>query len=74
MADRYDFSLGIEEFVAAQPTAKWPLRLPIIRHIRAVLARRRVNRHYDFWYSYGAIPLYRDHDDAVIDAIWRGEK
>lgn len=65
---------NIEEFVSAQPTASWPLRLPIIRHVRAILARRRVYRYYEYWSAFGSTPFYRDHDEAVIDAIWRGEK
>lgn len=74
MGDRYDYQLSITEFVAAQPAASWPLRLPVIRHVRAFLAQWRINRHYEFWASYGCLPAYIDYDEAVVDAIWRGEK
>lgn len=66
--------IAVQMFVHSQPTPSWFLRLPIIRHVRALIARHKVERHYDFWYSHGSLPLYKDFDEAVIDAIWRGEK
>lgn len=47
--------------VEAYPTADWPWRLPVIRHVRALFAIRR-------------IPVEPDHEDAIRDAIWTGEK
>lgn len=66
--------IEIRKFVSSQPTASFWLRLPLIRHVRAAIEKRRMERHYAFWYAYGSLPLYKDFDEAVIDAIWRGEK
>lgn len=64
----------IAEFVAAQPSAWWGLRLPVVRHIRAALVTVRINRHYALWASFGMLALNADLDFAMRDAIWRGEK
>jgi hypothetical protein len=48
-------------------------RLPIIRHIRWAYHSWQVERHYAVYNSLGYLPVKRDHDDAVLDAIWRGE-
>lgn len=69
-----EHALAIQQFVDVQPTARWLLRLPVVRHIRAVIAWHRVDRHYATWASRGCLPVNRDLDDAVIEAIWRGEK
>jgi hypothetical protein len=47
--------------IAAYPTATWPWRLPVIRHLRALFASRNV-------------PVNPDAEDAVRDAIWEGRK
>lgn len=47
--------------------------LPIIRHARYFVGLYRVNRHYEMYAQLGMIPVYADHDMAVLDAIWRGE-
>lgn len=64
----------IAAFVAQQPAAPWPLRLPVIRHLRWMAATFRVNRHYDTWVAMGQFPVKAYLDYAVCDAIWRGEK
>lgn len=64
----------IREFVAAQPTPPRFLRLPMVRHIRAIVATMLVNRHYSRWARMGYFPSNSDLDYAVCDAIWRGEK
>lgn len=64
----------IREFLAAQPAAPWPLRLPIIRNVRWMLNTYRVNRHYDQWLRFGQFPVKAYLDYAVCEAIWRGEK
>jgi hypothetical protein len=45
-------------------------RLPIIRHVRWLILTWKVERHYAML---GSPPVHRHHDDAVLDAIWRGE-
>lgn len=49
-------------------------RWPLIRHIRYFIGLYRVNRHYEMWSSLGRLPVHRDQDYAVLDAIWRGDK
>jgi hypothetical protein len=49
-------------------------RLPIIRHIRWLYYSIKVEQHYAMWRDLGMLPVYREHDDAVLDAIWRGER
>lgn len=49
-------------------------RWPIIRHVRYFIWSWRVERHYDNWAALGFFPVKRDSDDAVLDAIWRGER
>lgn len=49
-------------------------RWPIIRHVRYFIGLYRVHRHYAIWASMGSLPVNIDHDYAVLDAIWRGER
>lgn len=49
-------------------------RWPIIRHIRWLYHTRQVNRHYAFYRSLGMLPVHAEHDYAVLDEIWRGER
>ena len=64
----------IADAVARYPDAAWYLRLPIIRHVRALAATRNIVRHYRMWAGMGAIPFNADIDFAIRDAIWRGDK
>lgn len=64
----------IRQHVASQTAAAWPMRLPIIRHLRWMLTTFRVNRHYDRWMQCGRFPVKAYLDYAVCDAIWRGER
>lgn len=64
----------IADAVAQYPAARWYLRLPIIRHVRAVIATHNIVRHYRMWGAIGAIPANAALDFAIRDAIWRGEK
>ena len=50
--------------------APWPLRLPVIRHIRAAYARIQVERHYSC--GLGMIGIRTGYDDWVCYAIQRG--
>ena len=49
-------------------------RLPIVRHIRYFIELYRVNRHYEMWAQLGSLPVNAEHDYAVLDAIWCGER
>jgi hypothetical protein len=49
-------------------------RLPIIRHVRWLYLSWRVEQHYAMWAQLGMLPTHRDRDQAVLDAIWRGER
>lgn len=49
-------------------------RLPIVRHIRWLYLSWQVEKHYEAWRSLGMLPSNRGHDDAILDAIWRGER
>lgn len=49
-------------------------RFPIIRHMRWLYLSWRVEQHYAAWRKLGMLPSNRDSDDAVLDAIWRGER
>lgn len=64
----------IREAVAAHPAAAWYLRLPLIRHLRAIRTTIKINRHYAIWTAVGSLPVNADLDYAIRDAIWRGEK
>lgn len=65
----------IAAYVAGIPAASSFWRLPIIRHVRALIWRKRMHRHYEFWRATtGALPVNAYLDEAVIDAIWRGQK
>lgn len=66
--------IAIREAVAAHPAARWPLRLPVIRHIRALRVTFALRRHYAFWSAMGSLPVNADMDYAIRDAIWSGEK
>lgn len=65
---------AIREAIAAHPAATWYLRLPLVRHFRAIRATIGINRHYAFWTAMGSLPVNADADYAIRDAIWRGEK
>jgi hypothetical protein len=49
-------------------------RLPIIRHILWLYYSIQVEQHYAMWQELGLLPVHRDKDEAVLDAIWRGER
>jgi hypothetical protein len=49
-------------------------RLPIIRHLRWLYWSWKVEQHYAMWESLGSLPVRRHLDEAVLDAIWRGER
>jgi hypothetical protein len=49
-------------------------RLPIIRHLRWLYWSWKVEQHYAMWESLGSLPVHRHLDEAVLDAIWRGER
>lgn len=49
-------------------------RLPIIRHARWLYWAWQVEKHYVMWAQLGSLPIYRDRDQGVLDAIWRGER
>jgi hypothetical protein len=53
-----------------QPAA-WPWRLPIIRHVRWLVAMYRVNRWYGMWQSFGYLEN-NNFDRRCIDQIRRG--
>lgn len=52
------------------PAAAWPLRLPVIRHVRAVIGGWRAESHAAAWASIGA--GVSGYDRWVIYAIARG--
>jgi hypothetical protein len=49
-------------------------RWPIIRHARWLYWAIQVERHYQFWRMLGALPVFRDRDEEVLNQIWRGER
>jgi len=53
--------------------AQWPLRLPIIREIRAMAFCYRVNRHYDFWRSMGMLGGWTEEEIEHWNSIKRGD-
>lgn len=69
-----DRETAIREAVAAYPAAAWYLRLPLVRHFRAIRETIGINRHYALWTTMGSLPVNADLDYAIRDAIWRGEK
>jgi hypothetical protein len=53
--------------------APWLLRLPGVRHVRAMVLSFRINRHYDFWRSMGMMGGWTETEIAVWRAIKRGD-
>lgn len=45
-----------------------------MRHVRAIIAAYRVDKHYRMWSSVGALPVNREADEKVILDIWRGKR
>ena len=76
-AGEIDGGVGVKNFDprnAALPRPKnWLLRLPVIRHIRAKIARHEMDKHYDRLSSFGYLPVYRTYDLRCIDAIRCGK-
>lgn len=56
-----------------QKPAPWPLRLPVIRHIRAAVLTWRIERHYDLWRSLGRPGGWTTDEIAWVEAIRRGD-
>ena len=50
--------------------AAWPWRLPVVRHVRAIVLSFRVATWQDLWSSAGYVPS--DFDQRVLRQIWRG--
>ena len=53
--------------------ASWPLRLPVIRSIRAMAFCYRVNAHYDAWRSITGMGGWSKDEIEWWKAIKRGE-
>lgn len=51
--------------------APWPLRLPIIRNVRAAWHALQTERHYQRWSMLGAMSR-TGYDEWVIYAVARG--
>jgi len=49
-------------------------RLPIIRHVRALILFWRIERHYAMWRQIGAIGWHAERDYEHVRRIWRGEE
>lgn len=52
--------------------ARWYWRLPVVRHIRALVVGQRVERHYRAWERLGRLSVYREYDDRIVREIWKG--
>ena len=52
------------------PYAPWWKRLPIIRHVRAIVLKLKVERHYTS--GLGIFGLRSGYDDWVLYGIWHG--
>lgn len=49
-------------------------RLPVIRHVRWLILKWRVERHYEMmWKELGLLPVNAHLDYAVLDRIWSEE-
>ncbi len=62
---------GLKHGWALPPPAAWPFRLPVIRHIRAMMVSMRVEQHYAAWQTLGLIRT--GYDEWVLWAIARGK-
>jgi hypothetical protein len=49
-------------------------KLPIIRHARWLWLSILVEIHHEIVREAAGWPMSRRSDDAVLDAIWRGER
>ena len=54
------------------PAAVWWKRLPVIRHVRAILGAVKVAIHNRFYRSIGLIPT--GYDDWVLHGMWIGRE
>jgi hypothetical protein len=52
------------------PPAPWPMRLPGVRHLRAVWMTFWIEQHYR--YGLGSIGIRTGYDEWVTHAVWRG--
>ena len=50
--------------------AAWPLRMPIIRHVRFYWLSWKIEQHYSM--GPGSIGLRTGYDEWVLYAVWRG--
>lgn len=59
-----------DRFGYEMPAAPWWKRLPVIRHIRALIAAYRVENHNRFYRALGMIPT--GYDSWVVFGIAQG--
>ena len=52
------------------PRAAWWKRIPIIRHVRAIVSAIAVSRHNTLWQAAGMIPT--GYDEWILHGIWHG--
>ncbi len=70
-ADDVLWNQAAEEFGWTLPArAPWWARLPVMRHVRVIIAAYRIETHYRRWASVGL--LSSGYDEWVLYAIWRG--
>lgn len=71
--DRLWMQDGIRNGWRLPPKAAWPLRLPVIRHVRATWLDWRVTRRVEEWASVGLGTGTMNQRDAwIIYAVSRG--
>lgn len=70
MSDYYDWVQDGVENDWIMPIAPWYARLPLVRHIRTILLKIAVHRHYT--QGIGSIGLRTGYDEWVLYGIWHG--
>lgn len=60
---------GVTQGWRMPPAARWK-RLPVVRHIRAMMAALAVDEHEHIWRAAGLIPTR--YDQWVLYGMWHG--
>ena len=70
MSDHSAWLQDMYENSWVMPFAPWWKRLPMIRHVRAVALKFKVEEHYTV--CMGGLGLRTGYDDWVLYGIWHG--
>ena len=70
MSNHDNWLLDMDQNKWVMPFAPWWKRLPVIRHLRAIALRFKVEHHYTS--GMGVFGLRTGYDEWVLYGIWHG--